>query len=681
MSRKHIHGHFAIRHPDRQLRPQFQKARLMRQLSTSLLSLAILAVLTQSSSLLYAQRPGDDRPGRGERGFQRPDGPPAFSPFLDLFDTNRDGEISAAEIRNAAGIVRKLDKNRDGQITPDELGPPPGERGFRGPGGPRGPNRQTIKLVKEFDKDGNGRLDVAERKAARASLANRQNGGRPGRRRGPQNRPSVSPGPKVSPADVQSIPDAPLYQRNVLRTLFLEFENEDWEAELAAFKETDVEVPATVTVDGKKYPGVGVKFRGMSSFHHVPAGHKRSLNLSVDFIDDTQRLHGYKTLNLLNCNGDPSMMSTVLYSHLASAHLPVPQANFVKVVINGRSWGVYANVEQFNKQFIAKHYGTTEGARWKVSGNPQADGGLRYLGEDVAGYRERFEIKSKDRPESWQALIALCRTLDKTPPEKLEEALKPILDVDGLLWFLAFDVALVNSDGYWTRASDYSIYLDPKGKFHILPHDMNEAMREGRPGPPGGLAGRGGPGERPGAFPPGRERPGFQRPGPEDQRPNGQPGRPGFQRPDFRRRGFQGRNRRGGFGRPGGGPPGGPGGGHGGVDLEPLVGLDNPRMPLRSKVLAVPALKQRYLQHVRTIAATSLDWKTLGPVVAQCRALLIKEIEADTRKLEPFEAFLGVTSAATPRQGQQQGPSLRGFADQRRRFLLDHADIKKLPRQ
>ena len=105
-------------------------------------------------------------------------------------------------------------------------------------------------------------------------------------------------------------------------------------------------------------------------------------------------------------------------------------------------------------------------------------------------------------------------------------------------------------------------------------------------------------------------------------------------------------------------------------------------MPLRSKVLAVPALKQRYLQHVRTIAATSLDWKTLGPVVAQCRALLIKEVEADTRKLEPFEAFLGVTSdGSASRQGQPQGPSLRGFADQRRRFLLDHADIKKLPRQ
>ncbi|GIT30806.1 MAG: hypothetical protein Ct9H300mP1_28520 [Planctomycetaceae bacterium] len=107
--------------------------------------------------------------------------------------------------------------------------------------------------------------------------------------------------------------------------MFLEFEAKDWEAELAEFKDTDVEVPATVTVDGKRYDDVGVHFRGMSSFRHVSAGHKRSLNLSFDFVDRKQRLYGYKTLNLLNCMGDPSMMSTVLYSHLASPHLRSPR--------------------------------------------------------------------------------------------------------------------------------------------------------------------------------------------------------------------------------------------------------------------------------------------------------------------------------------------------------------------
>ena len=45
-----------------------------------------------------------------------------------------------------------------------------------------------------------------------------------------------------------------------------------------------------------------------------------------------------------------------------------------------------------------------------------------------------------------------------------------------MLWFLALDNALINNDGYWTRASDYSLYRDPKGKFHVIPHDMNEAF-------------------------------------------------------------------------------------------------------------------------------------------------------------------------------------------------------------
>ena len=58
-----------------------------------------------------------------------------------------------------------------------------------------------------------------------------------------------------------------MYDTGTLRTLFLEFESADWEKELEAFYSTDVEVPATVTVDGNVYRDVGVHFRGASSFH------------------------------------------------------------------------------------------------------------------------------------------------------------------------------------------------------------------------------------------------------------------------------------------------------------------------------------------------------------------------------------------------------------------------------
>jgi hypothetical protein len=196
------------------------------------------------------------------------------------------------------------------------------------------------------------------------------------------------------------------------------------------------------------------------------------------------------------------------------------------------------------------------------------------------------------------------------------------------------EVALVNSDGYWSRASDYSLYRDEQGRFHVVPHDINEGLIDesaARFGGPGGLppgfdpAQIFGPGGPPAGFPP-LPPGGFGRGGPG--------GRGGFP---------------GGFGR-------------GGVDLDPLVGLDRADTPLRSKLLAVPALRERYLGYVRDIAEQSLDWNRLGPIVARYRALIEADVRADTKKLfsnEAFEAGLG--------DGES---GLRSFVDRRRAFLL-----------
>ena len=105
------------------------------------------------------------------------------------------------------------------------------------------------------------------------------------------------------------------------------------------------------------------------------------------------------------------------------------------------------------------------------------------------------------------------------------------------------------------------------------------------------------------------------------------------------------------------------------------IGLDDARKPLRSKVLAVPALRAKYLANVRTIAEKSLDWKNLGPVVAQYRKLIEKEVEADTRKLDSFEAFLRTTADdATAGGGRGFEFALRTFADQRRKYLLGYKE-------
>lgn len=62
-------------------------------------------------------------------------------PMLAALDADGDGVISATELANAAASLAKLDKNGDGQLTPEEFMGGRGPRGGgRGPGGPgRGP--------------------------------------------------------------------------------------------------------------------------------------------------------------------------------------------------------------------------------------------------------------------------------------------------------------------------------------------------------------------------------------------------------------------------------------------------------------------------------------------------------------------------------------------------------------
>ncbi|TWT59297.1 CotH kinase family protein [Allorhodopirellula solitaria] len=565
--------------------------------------------------------------------------------------------------------------------------------------------QEKVLLLEAADTDGNGWLDDQERAIAREEVQSGQGVGFDlrgmARRFGRGGEmPAPEPGKQIS-KDSVTPQEGDLYDPSVLRTVFIDFASDDWESELEDFHNTDVEVPATLTVDGEEFPNCGIRFRGASSYGHVPSGHKRSLNVSVDMADDEQRVLGYKTLNLLNAHGDDSMLSTVLYSHIARQHIAAPKANFVRVVINGENWGVFTNVEQFNKDFLKANFGSKKGARWKVHGSPRGGGGLDYRGEDLANYEHPYEQKSGGK-KSLAKLAELCRVLEQTPTEQLPAALEPICDVDGLLWFLALDNGLINGDGYWVRASDYSIYLDPDDRFHIIPHDMNEAFQPARggrggPGGPGGPRGPGGPGGPdagggrggpegrgfgPGGFGPGGPPPGGE-PRQRDARGRGpERGRPEGDRPQRDERGGPGGPGRGGPGR---GGPGRGGPGRGGppaiagsaVELDPMIGMNDPSKPLRSKVLAVPQYREQYLRNVRQLAEESLDWSQLGRIVDESINLIGEAVREDTKKLSTYEAFVAATHSddAGPdpanADGGRRAMNIKSFAEARQKYLLE----------
>lgn len=539
--------------------------------------------------------------------------------------------IALATLAGAASALAAEDR------TPDSA--------FAGPGGFGPPAQQERKVLAQFDRNHDGHLDPTERQAAReflqanpASGPGARGGGRgfgppggfPGERGGSAE--PTSPGEKLTAADVKTYDaQTPLYDPASLRTLFLTFDSADWEKELETFHQTDVDVPATLVVDGQTYRDVGVRFRGASSYMMVGTGRKRSLNLSLDEVHSEQNLLGFRTLNLLNSHEDASFLHAPLFSAIAQNYLPAPRVNFVRVVINGENWGVYASAEQFNKDFTKDRLHTTKGARWKVPGSPGGRGGLAYLGDDPAPYRAIYEIKSKDTPAVWAKLIGLAKTLAETPPAELEAALAPLLDVDGALRFLALDITFLNGDGFWMRSSDYSIAEDSTGRLHVIPHDMNETFSFG--GGPGG-----GPGDAFGRRPGRGQNVGASASftdGPRSAPPAGV------------------------FAR---GGPGGMGARGNGVKTDLLISATNANAALASKLLAVPALRAKYLCYVRELAETWLDWSRLGPLAERYHALIDADVKRDTRKLESYDAF---TASLT-----EDARSLKAFADQRRAYLL-----------
>jgi hypothetical protein len=385
-------------------------------------------------------------------------------------DTNGDGKLAKDELpeRARAGF-EELDADKDGVLNSEEiramaaLAPEGRGGGGRGPGGPVGPGGPGGFVGGRGGPGGPG-----------------GGPGGPGGGRGGGGMPSVdpSPGKPLSPQDVENYPDHDLYDTTVLRTIFLEFDDENWEQNLADLYRTDINVTATATVDGVAYPNVGVNFRGNSSFFTVREGQKRSLNLSFDYADGDQRLYGYKTVNLLNSHADPSFLREALHAYVAGHYIQMPRVSWMRVVINGENWGVYVNVQQFNKDQLNEWYDTRDGARWKISPGGGGGGGLTWNGAGRENYEMGYQLKSDDNDTSWASLEALCKILDPSGGPVDTDELEKVLNVDQALWFMALDNVFIDSDGYFSRAADYQIYQDPvAGRFHMLPYDSNETFR------------------------------------------------------------------------------------------------------------------------------------------------------------------------------------------------------------
>lgn len=278
-----------------------------------------------------------------------------------------------------------------------------------------------------------------------------------------------------------------IYDLNRIPEVRVTFESEYWANKLHKLKMDGEKerMEATVTIDGKVFKQVGVRYKGNSSYFSTQKAKKSKLpfNMKANYRIDGQTFPGgFKSLKLSNVFRDPSFVREALSYEIAREYVPAPRCNFVKLYVNDEYLGLYNNTESIDEDFLDRAFADKGkdifikcDPEW--SDPPPADclegdkASLMYVGDDPACYKGLYEMK-KGGKTGWKKLIKLTKILNETP-----DSIDRYMNVEAALWMHAFNNVLVNLDSYTGRLShNYYMYRTPDGLFTPLIWDLNLSL-------------------------------------------------------------------------------------------------------------------------------------------------------------------------------------------------------------
>ncbi|MEI6765901.1 MAG: CotH kinase family protein [Bacteroidota bacterium] len=233
--------------------------------------------------------------------------------------------------------------------------------------------------------------------------------------------------------------------------------------------EGDGRLLADISVDGHYISGVGVRYKGFSSWDEDQK--KSPFNINLDYTINNQNHQGYKHIKLSNVIHDPSFVREAISYEVAGKYMPASRANFANVYVNDTLLGLYTNVESVDELFVKKYFGSKNNAFFKGSpANLQYPFGqnanLAYThGTDTAGYMPFYKLESD---HGWSELLNLIYILNNDTAH-----LPEVLNIDRTLWMHAFNYALVNLDSYIGYSQNYYLYKDENGRFNPILWDLN----------------------------------------------------------------------------------------------------------------------------------------------------------------------------------------------------------------
>ncbi len=260
-----------------------------------------------------------------------------------------------------------------------------------------------------------------------------------------------------------------LYNVNSIQKIEINFSAADWDFRMDTAKagQEGYLMADWVKVNGIQYDSVGIKYKGSSSYDSTKI--KNPLHIKFDKYKN-QNHDGFDDIKLSNGFGDPSMIREVLAYQVLANYMHCPRSNFAQVYINGNYFGIYSSAEDISKKFLADHFYSNQGTFVKcnptISVGPTTKSNFKYLGVDSNLYNPYYEIKSD---YGWNDVVNLCDSVTNNPA-----SYDQILDLDRVIWMLAFNNAFVNLDSYsGVFAQNHYIYRDPTNHYNPVIWDLN----------------------------------------------------------------------------------------------------------------------------------------------------------------------------------------------------------------
>jgi spore coat protein H len=253
-----------------------------------------------------------------------------------------------------------------------------------------------------------------------------------------------------------------LFNSTTLQRVDLELHSADWQKLKDNFQ-TNTYYPADLVWNGQTVRNVGIRSRGRGSRN----AHKPGLKVDFDKYSTNQKFLGLKAVVLDNLTQDPSgIHETVAMAFLTRLGIPAPREAHVRLYVRGEYIGLYALVENIDKDFLARIYGAigedTQNDGWLYEFSWQEDWRFTDFGTDLAPYKLRFEAtthESSSDENKYRKVQELVTLANQTPEDRFVEVLGSRFDLPGFIRFVAAQAFLGDTDGFLGAFGINNFYL------------------------------------------------------------------------------------------------------------------------------------------------------------------------------------------------------------------------------